>query len=171
MLTMTICMKSYFITIWYTYQGNLIGAGREGSRFFFQLCQYLRYIEKCFIPLFGSLGLQFLLANFFLKIIVINHKKCHQAISVSSKVINYFVFQRHISKLKLSHLWYAVYHRWPIFALLEDRWNTKRLITLELTEISWWHFLWLISTIMVWNDNEMVGVEASLSQPHPPYQG
>ena len=23
-------------------QGNLIGAGREGSRFFFQICQYLR---------------------------------------------------------------------------------------------------------------------------------
>ena len=30
-------------------------------------------------------------------------------------------FQRHISKPKLSHLWYALYQRWPIFALSEGR--------------------------------------------------
>jgi hypothetical protein len=32
-------------------------------------------------------------------------------------------------------------------------------------------FLWLIITIMVWNDEEMVGVAASLSQPRPPNKG
>jgi hypothetical protein len=32
-------------------------------------------------------------------------------------------------------------------------------------------FLWLITTIMVWNDDEMVRVAASLSQPRPPNQG
>ena len=46
-------------------QGNLIGAGREGSRFFYNLSIF--EIEKCFIPLFGSLGLQFLLAKKFEK--------------------------------------------------------------------------------------------------------
>jgi hypothetical protein len=48
--------------IWLIDQGNLIGAGREGSRFFFQFLSIFE-IEKWFIPLFGSLGLQFLLAK------------------------------------------------------------------------------------------------------------
>ena len=38
-----------------TDQGNLIGAGREGSRFFLSLSIF--EIERCFTPLFGSLGL------------------------------------------------------------------------------------------------------------------
>ena len=46
----------------YITQGNLIGAGREGSRFFFSNLSIFE-IVKCFIPLFGSLGLQFLLAK------------------------------------------------------------------------------------------------------------
>jgi hypothetical protein len=33
------------------------------------------------------------------------------------------------------------------------------------------NFFVLIITIMVWNDDEMVGVAASLSQPPPPNQG
>ena len=53
------------------------------------------------------------------------------------------MFQRHISKPKLSYLWYTVYQRWLIFALLEGRWNTKWLITLKPTDMSWWNFLWL----------------------------
>ena len=36
-------------------QGNLIWAGREGSRFFLSLSIF--EIERCFTPLFGSLGL------------------------------------------------------------------------------------------------------------------
>ena len=38
---------------------------------------------------------------------VINHKKCHQDIFISSKVIHRFVFQRIFSKPKLSHHWYS----------------------------------------------------------------
>jgi hypothetical protein len=56
---------------------------------------------------------------------VINHKKFHQDISVSSKVIQQFVFQRHISKPKLDHLMGTVPRIRPIFALLEGRWKTK----------------------------------------------
>jgi hypothetical protein len=43
-------------------QENLIEAGREGSRFFFSNLSIFE-IEKCYIPLFGSLGLQYLLAK------------------------------------------------------------------------------------------------------------
>ena len=46
----------------YITQGNLIGAGREGSRFFFSNLSIFE-IVKCFILPFGSLGLQFLLAK------------------------------------------------------------------------------------------------------------
>jgi hypothetical protein len=42
------------------------------------------------------------------------------------KVIHLFVFQRHMSKPKLGCLWYAVYHRRPIFALIEGIQNTKQ---------------------------------------------
>jgi hypothetical protein len=62
-------------------------------------------------------------------------------------------------------------HIWPNFGFEICLWNTKQLITLELTGIAWWNFLWLITMIMVWNDDEMVGVAASLSQPRSPNQG
>ena len=103
--------------------------------------------------------------SFHTIIMTINHKKVHQDISIGSKVFHWFVFQRHISKPEISNLWYAVYQRWLIFALLEGRWNTKWLITLGLTQILWWNYLWLITLIMVWNDDEIVGVAASLSLP------
>ena len=41
--------------------GKSSRAGREGSRIFFQIRQYLR----CFLPLFGSLRLSFLVAKIF----------------------------------------------------------------------------------------------------------
>ena len=43
---------------------------------------------------------------------VINHEKFHQAISISSKVINRFVFHLPSNKAKISHLWYTAYQRW-----------------------------------------------------------
>ena len=49
-----------------TYPGKSSRAGGEGSRFCF-LNLSIFDIEKCFIPLFGSFGLQLLLANYFFK--------------------------------------------------------------------------------------------------------
>ena len=48
-------------------------------------------------------------------IVGINHKKFHQDMSISSKVINPFVFHLPSDKAKIGHLWYKAYQRWLNF--------------------------------------------------------
>jgi hypothetical protein len=54
-------------------------------------------------------------SSFHTIIVVINHKIFYQGISVSSKVINRFVFHLPSNRAKIGHLWYTVYQRWSIF--------------------------------------------------------
>ena len=82
--------RYYDITHWYVNQGNLVGLEGKAPGFFFQICQYSSVKNHGDQP-----------------------KKIHQDIFISFKVIHRFVFQRHIWKPKLGHLWYPLYHRRP----------------------------------------------------------
>ena len=68
---------------------------------------------------------------------------------LASKVINRFVFHLPSNKAKICLLLDTVPIRWPNFGFEICLWNTNCWITLELIEISWWNFLWLMTTIMV----------------------
>jgi hypothetical protein len=84
--------------------------------------------------------------------VVINHTKFHEDISFTSKVIQQFVFQRHISKPKLGHLMVTVTIRRPIFAFLQvkhktvDNFGTIRDILMKIFVVD--HPI-----TMVWNDD------------------
>jgi hypothetical protein len=51
-------------------------------------------------------SLVMLSSSFHTIFVLINHKKFHQDISISSKVINPFVFHLPSDKAKIGHLWY-----------------------------------------------------------------
>ena len=51
--------------VWQLGQGNLLGLERKAPDYFSNLSIF--EIEKCFLPPFGSLGLQFLLARIILE--------------------------------------------------------------------------------------------------------
>ena len=112
-------------------QGNLIGLERKARGFFFPNLLKVKISKKSFC----KKKLEIINKNY--------HKKYFLAIMMHQR------FTRHqnyvLEWTVLGFLGYTVYQRWPIFALIEDIWNTKQLMTLEVIKISWWNLLWIIT--------------------------